>query len=342
MDWVAAEVPEDVLRGRIAQVAAACGAQGLDAALFYSSFTRPAQVSALTHFVPFWSQALLAVTPTGVSLLAMATTGRTVQWIRSVSRVDEVIVGAEVGASAGQWLRANTPARRIAIAAPDDMPCAAHAGLRKALPDTVFEPAGGALAALEAGFDPTPRVRETAHSIAGLALARVSSQHWQEPHALLAALDGHCRSLGAEEVSVQLAPDLAHGALAYRLEGPAALGAHFGLRLTLAYKGYWLRVGSSFTRNGMATQEHPACIAALNALRAVAARTRRIGEWVHAVRQASGALVTDWQVEARQCGLPLASISASDHIGAVDAPACASFSARLAASGTPLILGTFL
>ena len=341
MDWNEAEWPDALLRGRVAQVAAACAALDVDALLLYTGFTRPAQVSALTHFVPFWSQALLAITRSGESMLAMATTGRTVQWIRSVSRVGEVIVGPEIGASAGQWLAALKHVRRVALAAPDDWPQSAHAGLRRTLPEAKLEAAGPWLTTLEAGFDPSFHVCRTANAIADSAIALVcSGAGWSNANALVAALDGHCRALGAEEVSVHLAPDLSLIPVPHRLEGPTKLGARFGVRLTLAYKGHWLRAGSSFSATGATVEELPACVAARHELRDAAMRNRRIDALLAAVQQASGARVADWHLEARRAGLPLASVSASDRHGAASAPGGSTLSARLELDGLPLILST--
>jgi hypothetical protein len=341
MDWDEAEWPDALLRGRVAQVAAACAAQDVDALLLYTGFTRPAQVSALTHFVPFWSQALLAITRSGESMLTMATTGRTVQWIRSVSRVDEVIVGPELGASAGQWLAGREHVRRVALAAPDDWPQSAHAGLRRTLPQAELEAADPWLAALESSFDPPPRVLHTANTIADSAIALVcSGAGWSSANELVAALDGHCRALGAEEVSVHLAPDLSLVPTPHRLEGPTELGSRFGVRLTLAYKGHWLRAGTSFSATGATVAEHPACAEARRALRDAAACSRRVHALLEAVQQASAARVDDWHLESRRGGLPLASVSASDLDGAADAPGSSTFSARLSVDGLPLILST--
>lgn len=340
MDWCEAEWPEALLRGRVARVAAACAALDVDALLLYTGFTRPAQVSALTHFVPFWSQALLAVTRSGASVLAMATTGRTVQWIRSVSRVDEVIVGPEPGTSIGQWLAALGPMRRVALAAPDDWPQSARDGLRRTLPEAGLEAAGPWLAALESDFEPPASVCRTASTIADAAMALVGSgSGWPDANALVAVLDGHCRALGAEEVAVHLAPDLSLSPIPRRIEGPTELGPRFGVRLTLAYKGHWLRAGSSFSVAGATVAEHPACVEALRAIRD-AARDRHVDALVQAAQRASGGHVVDWHLEARRQGLPLASWSASDRPGAVDVPGGATFSARLAVDGLSLILST--
>jgi len=342
MDWDPAEVPEDVMRDRIALLAAACCDLDVDALLYYTSFPRPAQVSALTHFVPFWSQALLVVTKSGSSMLAMATTGRTVQWIKRVSLVDEVIVGTEIGASAGQWLYAQTQARRVAIASPDDLPQSAYEGLCRALPGAAFVETGSWWQEFEERFGPTPYVSRTAMEIAESALALVCSVVWRDANALVAALDGHCRAHGAEEVSVKVAPDLLRDPTPYRVEGLLNLASNFGVRITLAYKGSWLRSGSSFVSDGQTTVEHPGCVDALRALRASALCTRNISSLVESIQVASGARVPDWNVEGRRGGLPLATLNTCDIALCDVAPSFASFSARIEPSGTPLIFSTAL
>jgi len=329
MDWDRREVPEAVLQERVAQVATACGEQGYDALLIYCGYTRPAQVSALTHFVPFWSQGLLAVVPSGKTALIIATTGRTVQWIRSTSRVDDVVPCPEVGAKAGEWLREHTSARRIAIASFDDVPASALANLRRALPDAVIDPAGDWYTALDASFGPTPEVNRQAREIAASAMALISAGSNDDANALVAALDQHCRAQGAEEVAVYVSPDLSKAAQLSRIEGPMSLGQYFGVQITLAYKGYWLRTGSSFIRGHADIVEHPGCADALRALRAASGRSRDIGELVAAIEQASGASVSDWTLEARRDGLPLSPVGTAGGPRPDTAPATSTLSACL-------------
>ena len=69
-----AELPDAVLDARIARVRAAMDAAGLDALVLYTNNTRPAAVSWLTGFVPYWSEALLVLADDSLPLLVAALT----------------------------------------------------------------------------------------------------------------------------------------------------------------------------------------------------------------------------------------------------------------------------
>jgi hypothetical protein len=61
---------------------------------------------------------------------------------------------------------------------------------------------------------------------------------------LIAAIEGATRESGAEEVIIDVAPDLARGTRLLRIEGEVAL-AHYAVRVSAAYKGHWVRVTRS-------------------------------------------------------------------------------------------------
>ena len=63
MAWSREEVAPGVFERRVAALAAGVRARGLDCVLAYTDLTRPAAVSALTHFIPYWSNGVLVVTP---------------------------------------------------------------------------------------------------------------------------------------------------------------------------------------------------------------------------------------------------------------------------------------
>lgn len=336
MDWVPQEVPEDLLRGRVGEVAAACRAQGADALLLYASFTRPAQVSALTHFVPFWSQALLAVAADGRTMLTMATTGRTVQWIRSTSCVDEVLVGPDIGATAGKWLADKTPSGAVAVAGLDDLPQSVLAGLRHTLPQANLREAGDWYAALEAGFHPTPVVAARTQAIARAGLALVTGRPYRSAHEIVAAIDAHCRAAGAEEVAVTLAPDLDRSNVLRRLEGDAPLGARFAVQASVAYKGCWLRVATSFRRDGALAVELPECVGARAELQRGASAT--VDAMAKRAADVIGAQLEDWTLEARRGGLPLATVAVAGRPATCAVPAFSTLSLQLGAGGAGFVL----
>jgi len=337
MDWVPQEVPEDLLRGRVAKVAAACKANGADALLLYSSFTRPAQVCALTQFVPFWSQAFLVVTAEGSTMLTMATTGRTVNWIRSSSCVDEVLVGPDIGTTASEWLAGQAQAGTVAIAGMSDLPHAALASLRRMLPHAELREANDWYAPLEAGFIPAPAVAARTQQIARAGLSLVTTLPFRSANDIVAAIDGYCRANGAEEIAVVLAPDLAHDSLLRRLEGETTLGERFAVQVSLAYKGCWLRVASSYLRDAETATELPECLMARAELQRgrLGASSQNLAA---CAAKAAKALLDDWSLEARSAGLPLATIAAAGYQESAVVPTCATLSMQLRAGNSSFLL----
>ena len=340
MDWVPQEVPEELLARRVAKVAQACQAQGLDAVLLFSNFVRPARVSALTHFVPFWSQAALAVTREGDTMLTMATTGRTVQLIRKCSVVDEVLVGPDIGQVAGQWLRGRHVGARIGIVDGDDWPQAALDGLKRAWPELELVDASPWYEPLDAGFGPAPAVARQALELARGGLARVGLVRAQEAHEIVAAVEGHCRSLGAEEVCVYMAPDLRQTSRAQRLEGPTQWGDLFAVQLSLAYKGHWLRCAASYSRAGGVIAELPESLALRQrlqqAVKSPALTSRQLLAQI-GLEQRPGELL-DWSVESRCGNLPLACVAAPGHAESRPVPAFSTFSIRIRSQGHEWLL----
>jgi hypothetical protein len=65
-------------------------------------------------------------------------------------------------------------------------------------------------------------------------------------NAMIAAAEREARLLGAEEIYLAAAPDLARDAHFMRIEGERALGKTFALRATVAYKGAWVRLVRAF------------------------------------------------------------------------------------------------
>lgn len=339
MDWVPAEVPPEWLDERVSQVAAACRSHDIDALLLFADFVRPARVSALTHFIPFWSQAALVVTRDGGTLLTMATTGRTVQWIRSCARVDEVVVGPDLGATLGQWLQGRFGAARVALAGLSDWPQPVIASLQRALPESPLQDAQAWYPLTEVGFRPAPGVAARALALVRDGLEQVTAQPYAGAHDIVAAIEGRCRSQGAEEVSVLLAPDLRHSAIGRRLEGSVALGERFAVQLSLAYKGHWLRGGSSFMRHGGCAVELPACREARTRLQGSAVPglpAARLAQGL--ITRDAGSTLLDWSLEARRGGLPLACIAAAGYEEQAGIPPFSTFSARLGADGHAWLL----
>lgn len=249
ISWSREEVPAAVLDERVARLQRAMRAEGLDAALAYTSFAQPAAVSWLTHFVPYWSEAMLAVFATGAPVLLASLTKRVHPWIREVSHVGAVLSAPNLGRAAGGLLQERLPGRaRVGVVELD------------ALPWSVAEPLAGSGAVLVDATALFGSVRQPADD-AEIGLARRASAiaagafaaapaGAQRASEVLAAMERTARLEGAEEVILRIAPDLGSSAVLRRIEGEAPLGSRYSVELSLAYKATWIRVARSLSRNG--------------------------------------------------------------------------------------------
>src|SRR5207245_8878171 len=109
ISWSRDEVPPSVLDRRVERLQEKIQSAKLDAVLLYTSFARPSAVAWLTHFVPYWNEALLAVFPTGAPVLLAAFSKRVHDWIRSVSHLGEVRSAPDLGRAAGNFLEERLP-----------------------------------------------------------------------------------------------------------------------------------------------------------------------------------------------------------------------------------------
>jgi Creatinase/Prolidase N-terminal domain len=242
------ELPDAALDARIARLRAAMSEDGLDALLIYTNNTRPAGVSWLTGFVPYWSEALMVVARDREPVLIVALSYRVKSWIERVSRVAEVIHTPRIGLEAAHLIAAAKAEAAVGIADLDGLPAGIADDLRAAGPRLASRDATALFARLRAEADP-PEIALAikAATIADRALACAAGQGESASlGGIIAAVEGKARALGAEEIYVAAAPDLDRDARFRRIEGEVAPGPRFALRATVAYKGSWLRLAHAF------------------------------------------------------------------------------------------------
>jgi Creatinase/Prolidase N-terminal domain len=244
------ELPDAVLDARMARVRAAMGEAGLDALLIYTNNTRPAGVSWLTGFVPYWSEALLVVPRERAPVLVVALTHRVKSWIERTSRVAEVIHTPRIGLEAARLIAAGKADAAVGIADRDGLAVGILDDLRAGGARLAFNDASDLFAALRGEADPAEVALATkAATIGARALGEVSARDASLGD-IIAAVEGAARGLGAEEIYVAAAPDLGRDRRLIRIEGEMALGESFALRATVAYKGVWIRLVRTFGRDG--------------------------------------------------------------------------------------------
>jgi hypothetical protein len=237
------ELPDAVFDARLERLRAAMA--GLDALLVYTNNTRPAGVSWLVGFIPYWSEAMLVVPRTGPPVLVVALTFRVKPWIERTSRVLEVIHTPRIGIEAARLIAAKKADAAVGVVDFDFLSAGIADDLREAGPRLAFSDASELFAALRTNADPAEiMLTARASAIAASALSRIDPRE-PEIAAVVAAVEGEARRLGAEEVYVAAAPDLARDRRLVRIESAAAglpaLGTRFAVRASVAYKGSWVR-----------------------------------------------------------------------------------------------------
>ena len=249
----AVELPDAVLEARLTRVRAAMRAAELDALLIYTNNTRPAGVSWLTGFVPYWSEAMLVVPRDGAPYLVAALSFRVKSWIERVSRLGEVLHHPRIGLMAGQQIVSGKKNAAIGVVDFDGFPAGIAADLREAGPELKLTDGSALFAALRSRADPAEIALATkAAAIAQAALAQADDG--QSLNAMIAAVERRARLLGAEEIYVAAVPDLAQDLRFIRIEGEPPRGKRFALRATVAYKGAWVRLVRAFCESGLAEQ----------------------------------------------------------------------------------------
>jgi hypothetical protein len=323
-----AELPDAVLASRVARVRAAIDAAGLDALIVYTNNTRPAGVSWLTGFVPYWSEALLVVPRDREPVLVVALTYRVKSWIERTSRVAEVIHSPRIGLEAARMLAARKADAAVGVADLAGLAVGIVDDLRDGGPRLTFRDASDLFAALRAAADPAEiALAIKAASFAQRALGTAAGRDGGLG-AIIAAVEGAARGLGAEEIYVAAAPDLACDRRLRRIEGEAALGESFALRATVAYKGAWIRLVRTFRRDGTATPD--------------AAATARLAAAVAELPSARGfASASSWLVEGCRIAQPLEPLLGSGVTESfAPAPrALVSVQAGFEIDGRPILLG---
>jgi hypothetical protein len=323
-----AELPDAVLDARIARLRAAMAQARLDAMLVYTNNTRTAGVSWLTGFVPYWSEALLVVPRERPPVLVVALTYRVKSWIERTSRVAEVIHAPRIGLEAARLIAGWKPDAAVGIADFDGLSAGIADDLREGGPRLTLSDATALFVRLRGKADPA----EIALAIKAASIAQevlsTAPTSGTDLGDIIADVEARARTLGAEEVYIAAAPDLARDQRLRRIEGVAALGERFALRATVAYKGTWIRLVRTFSGDGAATPDG-------------AAATRFAAAVAELPSERGLAGFSSWLVEGCRIAQPLAPLMGSRVAEPVPPlpGALVSVQAAIEIGGKPLLLG---
>lgn len=245
--WSKTELPEAVFGMRVAQTQAALANDGLDAFVTYINITRPAAATWLTGFVPYWSEGVLVLPQSGRPVLAIALSKRVQGWMERTASVGSVISTPKFGLEAAKLIAGANPAARIGVLELDGLPTGTANDLRSC--GGTLVDATDLFERLRAVADPAEIALSARAAEIGRDALAVLDERASAAADAIAAVERHARAAGAEDVFIAVAPDLARSdAFVRSPEAGATLGPTFAVRLSLAYKGHWVRLVRTLSR----------------------------------------------------------------------------------------------
>src|SRR5215813_7732228 len=246
MGWDEAELPKSALSARLERLQAAMAREGFDALLLYTNLVRPAAVCWLTGFTPYWIESLLLVPASGSPMLATALSKRVADWIKTTAWLDEIVNTPKPGTAIGQRLAG---CKRVGVLELDAMPAGLYDDMVAAAPKVELVDASAMFAEVRGGVDDAERTLiEKADALAIAALAQVDASA-TDAGALAGLVEKHARLAGVEEAYIAIAPDLDLDQRLIQVSGPVPLARRFAVRVSIAYKGVWVRRTKSFARD---------------------------------------------------------------------------------------------
>src|SRR5215472_7792243 len=217
ISWSRDEVPASVLEARVARLQEAMRTAGLGAALIYTSFARPGAVAWLSHFVPYWNEALLVVPQSGPTVLLAAFSKRMHGWVTGVSHVGEVLPVAQLGRAAAKLLGERVPGPSpVAALELDALPWPVAEPLSAALGTRLVDATALFASVRQPADDTEVRLAQRAAEIAAKALDAIPAEP-ERASQVLSAIERSARLDGAVEVLPRIAPDLAKGTALLRV-----------------------------------------------------------------------------------------------------------------------------
>ena len=306
MGWSEADVPQAVLQQRLLRLQAGLRAGGFDGAVLYTNIARPAAVSFLTGFTPYWSEGLLFVPASGEPVLAMALSKRVAGWIRSVMPLGIIENTPQPAAMINRKV-AEAGIRRIGAVELDMFPGAQADKLTGGGNDVSLEDATAVFRSVRLVAD----AAEIALVRRADGLARDCLEMFDrgdDARRIVAGIEARARLAGAEEVFVGIAPDLASRANAFlRSDRLGALGDQFAIRLSLALQGSWVRRAVTLSRK----PEAQATFAAANVAFKRALASASAAAALKALDDGFPGKITAWTIEACVGSYPLEVVACS-------------------------------
>jgi hypothetical protein len=306
MGWSEADVPLAVLKQRLARLQDGLTVEGLGGIVLYTNHARPAAVSFLTGFTPYWSEGLLFVPASGEPVLAMALSKRVAGWIRSVMPLGAIENAPQPASAIGRKV-AEAGIHRLGVVELDMFPGAQADVLTGSGNAVSLEDASAAFRSVRLCVDAAEiALTRRADALARECLETVERSD-DDARRMVADIEARARLAGAEEVFIGVAPDLGRANAFLRSDRLGVLGKRFAIRLSLVLKGSWIRRTITLSRNPEVQEALAAANGAFERAFASASATAAL----KALEDGFPGKITAWTIEACVSSYPLEVVACS-------------------------------
>jgi hypothetical protein len=309
MGWNKDELPVAALEARLARLRAGMDAAGMDAFIVYTNNVRPAAVTWITGFTPYWSDALLLVGKSGAPAFATALSKRVSEWIKTTDPVSEIVNTPKPGEKIAERLKRDPLIRRVGVLEYDMMPAGLAYDLETAAPAVEWIDGTAMFAGLRREIDDAERgLLARCNAIAEAALREAESGKAQDAGTLAGLVEQSARLAGVEEAYIAVAPDLDADTRLNRTSQPTPLAERFAVRASISYKGCWVRRIRTFVKDSAAAQ---ADVWLYAGARSIAADKPLAGQLADKVKELPGASLRAWTAESCTGSYPLSAVASS-------------------------------
>ena len=322
MGWNKDELPITALEARLTRLRTEMDAAGIDAFIVYTNNVRPAAVTWITGFTPYWSDALLLVQQTGAPAFATALSKRVSEWIRTTDPVSEIVNTPKPGEKIGERLKNDPLIRRVGVLEYDTLPAGLAHDLEAAAPAVEWIDGTAMFAGLRRTVDEAERrLLVRCDAIASAALREAESGKAQDAGTLAGLVEQNARLAGAEEAYIAVAPDFDADTRLNRTSQPTPLAERFAVRASISYKGCWVRRIRTFVKDSAAAQADVWLDAVA---RSIAPDKPLAAQLAEKIKELPGASLKAWTAESCTGSYPL-SVTASSRMTASVAPVSGQF-----------------
>jgi Creatinase/Prolidase N-terminal domain len=306
MGWSEADLPIAAVNQRLSRLQAALRSEGLGGLVLYTNIARPAAVSYLTGFTPYWSEGLLLVPTSGEPVFATALSKRVSGWIRSVMPIGAIESTPRPAAAIGRKMTEEN-IRKVGILELDLFPAAHIAPLTGDDGTISLEDATELFRAVRLRVDQAEiALVRRADDLARRCLE--GFDRGDDARRMAGDIEARARLAGAEEVFVGVNPDLGRSNAFLRSDRLGALGPHFAIRLSLALKGTWVRRTVTLSRD---VEQRSTFAAADAVFQRALALSPGAQAAVKALQDGFPGKITAWTVEACVGSYPLEVVASS-------------------------------